>query len=615
MTALVAAMAPLLVGTAADATQVTGGTFTTTNPGVDNVVDTSDKCLNGNELVNCNLYTGKDFVWLTGGPDAASLGNGTYFFAVLDPGGQANPNDGSLKNLSDGANGDYQTRTFTITDGAISYTGSHDFSDNKIRLAPYDDTSNQGGVYIMALCKLDDSNTYPVNADSCKYDAFKVRSGSGGGGGGGGNASNPTITKSATGAYDTKWTWGITKSVDKTLVKQAGGSLATFNYTASVTHDPGTNSGVTVTGTIKVVNPNFDDSLHIVPFTVSSVTDQLSPSDGTNCTVDTSGGLTLTSFNTLYPYSCTLTALPTVDLNNTATVTWAGGTLSDGEVVTAGLDSFIFSKIHFTQTKIDDSVDVTDVFNGGTGTTIGTVTQADSSPKLLTYSQDIPVPYGCHSYDNTATFTTNTTGATGSNSKTVTACGPTGALTIGFWQNKNGQSIITSGAHSTLNVCNSGTWLRNYAPFQDLSATATCAQVGMYVTNVIKAANASGAAMNAMLKAQMLATALDVYFSDPTLSGNKINAPVSIGTVSIDLTKICKMIDGTGGTATCGGVYQNASAAFGGATSKTVSQILTYAASQSNAGGLAAWYGQVKATQELAKNTFDAINNQVTFTP
>ena len=33
---------------------------------------------------------------------------------------------------------------------------------------------------------------------------------------------------------------------------------------------------------------------------------------------------------------------------------------------------------------------------------------------------------------------------------------------------------------------------------------------------------------------------------------------------------------------------------------------------QSNAGG-SAWYAQVKATQELAKDTFDAINNQVAF--
>ena len=36
----------------------------------------------------------------------------------------------------------------------------------------------------------------------------------------------------------------------------------------------------------------------------------------------------------------------------------------------------------------------------------------------------------------------------------------------------------------------------------------------------------------------------------------------------------------------------------------------TYAAGQSNVGGTT-WYGQVKATQEMAKNAFDAINNQV----
>ena len=131
-------------------------------------------------------------------------------------------------------------------------------------------------------------------------------------------------------------------------------------------------------------------------------------------------------------------------------------------------------------------------------------------------------------------------------------------------------------------------------------ATATCAQVGTYITNIIKikAANASGAATNATLKDQMLATAL---------GGNKIGAPAPIGSVAIDLTKICKNI------AICS-VYENVSSAFGGATSLTVSQMLDYAASQSNAGGRA-WYGQVKATQELAKDAFDAINNQVAFAP
>ena len=160
--------------------------------------------------------------------------------------------------------------------------------------------------------------------------------------------------------------------------------------------------------------------------------------------------------------------------------------------------------------------------------------------------------------------------------------------TIGFWQNKNGQGIISGGA-STSGVCNSGTWLRHYAPFQDLSATASCSAVATYVYNVIKAANASGSSMNAMLKAQMLATALDVYFSDPALSGNKIAAPAPIGGIAIDLTLVCQMIDGTGGSATCSGTYENVSAAFGGATHLTVSQMIAYASSQSNLGG-SPWY-------------------------
>ncbi|MEI2774357.1 MAG: CARDB domain-containing protein [Candidatus Competibacter sp.] len=197
----------------------------------------------------------------------------------------------------------------------------------------------------------------------------------------------------------------------------------------------------------------------------------------------------------------------------------------------------------------------------------------------------------------------------------IGAVGPinTGALTIGFWRNKNGQALITGGASSG-GVCNSGVWLRQYAPYQDLSATATCPQVGTYVTNLINAANASGSSMNLMLKAQMLATALSVYFSDPALGGNRIAASAPIGEVSIDLTKICGMIDTSSGTASCSGVYQDVGDAFGGVANLTVSRMLAHAAGQSDAGG-SLWYGNVKATQELAKNAFDAINNRVAFAP
>jgi hypothetical protein len=44
-----------------------------------------------------------------------------------------------------------------------------------IRLFPYSDTTNPGGVYIMAICSLGEG--YPVDPRDCKYDAFKVKAG------------------------------------------------------------------------------------------------------------------------------------------------------------------------------------------------------------------------------------------------------------------------------------------------------------------------------------------------------------------------------------------------------------------------------------------------------
>jgi hypothetical protein len=416
-------------------------------------------------------------------------------------------------------------------------------------------------------------------------------------------AKPPTVLKSATPSFNRAFGWTIKKSVDKTLVEQVGGT-ATFNYTVTVTHDSGTDSNWQVQGNIVVSNPNG--------FAVTvDVTDAID--NGGVCTVTGGAGATVPggSVPSPFPYICIYPLPPSPPIGtNTATITWAKqGSLE------AGTASYSVPNIDFSTTVpnlSDNCVAVTDTFAGA----LGTVCVGGTNPTPFTYSRTIPVPqFNCLFFPNTATFTTNTTGTTGSSGATVEVCGPakTGALTMGFWQNKNGQAIITGQAK--LGVCPSGTWLRLDAPFQDLSATATCSQVATYVFNVIKAASASGPAMNAMLKAQMLATALDVYFSDPGLGGNKIGAPAPIGGVVIDLTMICKMIDGTGGTATCSGTYENTTAAFGGTPSlQSVSQILAYAASQSTAGG-SVWYGQVKATQELAKNTFDAINNQVAFSP
>ncbi len=833
-------LAVLLVGLTSTASATSGAVSTTDNPGyLDAGSYTDQACLNGpshtTPEVNCNIYADKRDVWLSGLPVQASLGAGTYFFAVLDPGGQNNPNDGSAGNLS--TSDTYVDRTFSVDgNGIISYSGPHQFdlTNNEIQLFPYADTSNPGGVYILAVCEYSSANPGSgvgapgVNPSTCKYDAFKV-----------GESQSPvglpvTVSKDANGAFTDTYVWNIAKSVDNTEIDTST-SPVTFNYTVTVTHDGGTISAVNVSGTISVFNPNTDSSNNPLAVTGVNVTDQLS--DGTVCNLTGGSNATLTTFQTDFPYSCDLSSVPQGELDNTVTVTWPDQTLSDGAPLAAGSASFTFANIAFTANNVDNCVNVTDSYAGA----LGQVCSTAPNPTTFQYQRSASgTPGTCTSYDNTATFTTNTTGTTGSASQTVKVCvgadltvsktatpsfkrtynwniskavdktlveqlgggtatfnytvkvnetgftdsewqvngvitvtnpnnwesvaltgasdvidngglctvggnttasipasgsvqlpytcafpsnpgsghnvaavtwdasaaftphgsaqggiaydfanatitrvnqnitvtdtfngstvtlgtltatdttpyasatynyshtvnvptfncvtynntakivetgqsasasvkvcGPakTGALTMGFWQNKNGQGIITGGA-STGGVCNSGTWLRQYAPFQDLSATATCTQVATYVFNIIKAANASGASMNAMLKAQMLATSLDVYFSNPALGGNKINAPAPIGGVVIDLTKICHMIDSSSG-GTCSGSFENVSSAFGGATSLSVSQMLAYAASQSNAGG-STWYGNVKATQGLAKDAFDAINNQVAFAP
>lgn len=172
---------------------VGGAAFTTFNAHVDGAG--KDVCKNS--AINCNIYGAKEYVWLNGGPDANHLKpDGWYFFTVLEPGGQPNPNDqGGVpdKNLSDDYDA-YTNRAFRTQGGeVVEYKGTHWLDDGKsgpkpngkppyIRLFPYSDTTNPGGVYIMSICFLgyeaDGSDWgYPVEPRDCKYDAFKVKKG------------------------------------------------------------------------------------------------------------------------------------------------------------------------------------------------------------------------------------------------------------------------------------------------------------------------------------------------------------------------------------------------------------------------------------------------------
>jgi hypothetical protein len=450
------------------------------------------------------------------------------------------------------------------------------------------------------------------------------------GGGGGGEAEIPTISKDAAGSYKNTYAWTITKDVDKTIVKQIGGS-ATFNYTVKVTHDGGTISDVKVTGTITVSNGNTAD------VTGADVTDALSNS--TNCTVTGGANATLHPGDNTFPYTCSLTGVPSVPLDNKATVTWPAQTVGTASLA-AGSPDFTVSNISFTENTVDETVSVTDTFGG----TLGTATVGDANPKSFTYSRTISVPaYDCKSYDNTATFTTNDNGATGSAGQTVTVCGParTGALTMGFWKGPNGNSLIASFCAPSAKP-SLASWLAGLGagagPFSN--ATGTCSAMVTYVNGILNGASATN--MNTMLKAQMLATALDVYFSTTTLgystvasgSGkNQIKPPSSflsitnLGTFKMDLTAICPMVDNLNtGTATCLNNTPSTSAVAAGAVPSSpmaMQAILNFAATVGSSPwttgaftGTAAssqWYGTDRTKQEILKNIFDQFNNQLAF--
>jgi hypothetical protein len=433
-----------------------------------------------------------------------------------------------------------------------------------------------------------------------------------------------TVSKTAVTSYNRAFNWSILKTVDKTKVKQVSGNV-TFNYTIQVNQTGYTDSAWLVTGQITVSNPN-----DFVDFTGVNVADAID--NGGACTITGGTGVTVPrSGSTVLNYTCSHASAPSALAGiNTATASWDSALFATPDSSALGTAAYAFGDPSTTQYK---TITVTDTFNNGKPTTLGTLTGVTTSPytsKKFLRSRTIAVPptsgslsptrgvgpfcvgvSGCNSYTNVATIVE--TGQT--SSVTVQVCGPvpTGSKTMNFWNNSTGQNIIKTGA-APKGVCSSGAWLRQYASFQDLSSTASCTTVASYVSSTINAALVSAASMNARLKGQMLATSLDIYFSDSTLGGNRIAAKSPVGAQAIDTTKICQMNDKSDGTATCSGVFEDVRSAFGGATSPTVLTMLGYAAGQSDVGGLT-WYGNIIATQTLAKDAFDAINGVVAFAP
>lgn len=435
---LVAAVIGLTVGVGV-AFAVSGATSTTDNPGY---TDTGDAYVNGSchngHGVNCNIYDNKKDVWLSGLP--TSVGAGTYFFAVLVPGGQNDPNDGATDNLSDAPGGDAWTnRVFDVaSDGTITYHGTHEFdpNNNKIQVFPYDDTTNPGGVYILAVCQVpaDPSDDPGVDAKDCKFDAFKVNSG----------AQNPpasdlVVTKTATPSFSRAYDWSVTKSLTSDSPVDTSASSTTASYEVTATWSGPTDGGWEVTGKISVFNPNS--------FDVSGVDVTDSVNDGGSCSVTGGTDQTIPAETTSdFDYTCTYSSKPDpLDGKNTAEATWdpsgdMSGTSGDA---TFDVDFSFDDGSAGNPTVTHDTSTVTDTFNGGSPDTIGVAgidgsfddtgntldnfsETYDSLSQTFTfdYTRDVTVVAGtCTTYDNEADVSSDATSNDNSDTASVEVCG------------------------------------------------------------------------------------------------------------------------------------------------------------------------------------------------
>jgi len=130
---------------------------------------------------NCNHFKDAESVYITG----ANAKDGDYFAAVITPGSQNEGyKEGASGNLSDtiawpttsdmGKGDQLSNRTINVKDGNITYLGSHKLGTDilgrsLVQLAPFDKTDNPGGVYVVAVCKVD-----AKGPSDCKYDTFKI---------------------------------------------------------------------------------------------------------------------------------------------------------------------------------------------------------------------------------------------------------------------------------------------------------------------------------------------------------------------------------------------------------------------------------------------------------
>ena len=241
------------------------------------------------------------------------------------------------------------------------------------------------------------------------------------------------ITKDASTSFDRTYLWTIGKSADQSTLTLSKGQQYLINYVVTVDTNGYTDSNWAADGTITVHNPAP------IGATITGISDIVSPDIA--ATVDFSsvtfpytlaaGGDLIGTYRASLPDATARTNTATATLQNYG-YSPDGSSTATGSTDFSGTADVDFSTA--TMTEYDECIDVSDTYAGD----LGTICLGDA-PKTFTYSRWIG-PYdtcGEYTVENTATFTGQDPGATGSASRTVNVnvpCAGGCTLTPGYWK-------------------------------------------------------------------------------------------------------------------------------------------------------------------------------------
>jgi uncharacterized repeat protein (TIGR01451 family) len=198
----------------------------------------------------------------------------------------------------------------------------------------------------------------------------------------------PTVSKTAVPSFDRDFDWTIAKSVTSAPKVTTGDNTASFSYKVDVAKSAPVDSNFKVTGAIVINNPGGEQSFQVTDAIVG----------GPTCSVSglTEGSVLVPEWGSVVlPYECVL--LAATNGINRVDIEWLGGEFSD------------FDEVPFTfgaPSKVtDNSVDVTDAFNGGLPVLLAGGDDI-TAPQSFTYDRPVTVPTsGCTVFPNIANIT------------------------------------------------------------------------------------------------------------------------------------------------------------------------------------------------------------------